>query len=330
MFSQGPTLTKQNTGPQPGDVFVGLYADTTGISIGASGANHLWDYSNLIIGATKNEEDYTTNDTSGFPAATASYYYSAGMENVIKVDTAEYSVLGELNHPVPYMAPVTTMIYSYPQKIFSYPFNFSDEITNPFVGLILPYYQSIPATYRNGISATFADGWGTLLLPSKTFTNVLRVKIIEDYTDSIVTTNPPHDTLMNVHKEQYLWYDGINKNPLLKILLTPGINNKIIKSILVAEGFNGINNLSDCKIEFNLYPNPADNHSMLTVTTTERVIVSISILDMTGIEMVKLTAQTFNLGTSFVPIDFGTLPGGLYFVKCESSLGSVVKKIILR
>ena len=172
-----------------------------------------------------------------------------------------------------------------------------------------------------------------LLLPSGIFNNVLRVKIIEDYTDSIVMTNPPSVILNNVHIEKYLWYDGIHRKPLLKIELKPGIQDSIqviIKSILVAEGINGINNLSDRRIKLNIYPNPTDKQSLLTVTTTEKIDAGFTVLDMTGNEVMKLKPQTFNPGACSVIIDFESLPRGLYFVKCETTMGTVVKKILLR
>ena len=49
--SAQPTLTAANSQPQAGDIIGSQYAYTTGVTIGSTGANQVWDYSGLTDSA---------------------------------------------------------------------------------------------------------------------------------------------------------------------------------------------------------------------------------------------------------------------------------------
>jgi Secretion system C-terminal sorting domain len=328
MFSQSPTLTMLNSGPQPGDVFHSIYADTTGVGFGSPGANQIWDYSNLVLGITTLDEFFLNVDLNLIPNSTVSCF-TEGFLNYLKINASEYSMLAFKDYRgIPIYMQAPTMIYSVPLRLFTYPFNFSDNFTD----LVTGTQSFIVITYRKGTSSTMADGYGTLLLPTGTFNNVLRVKNIQDLRDSTVMMNPPGYSFMSTHNEMYLWYDGIHKTPVLKIRKSTKTKNDTTlytKSILVAEGLNRIKNGHECDITFDLYPNPAVDRTNLAFSFNKRIEADFSILNLTGKEVLNVKAEWYDTGEHTRSIDVSQLPRGLYIIKCETPSGNVFRKMFL-
>lgn len=70
-------------------------------------------------------------------------------------------------------------------KQLQFPFTYNDNYTDTFVAV------SNTGGYRAGSVTVSGDGYGNLLVPGQTFTDVLRVKRFSDYYDTI-NNNPRH------------------------------------------------------------------------------------------------------------------------------------------
>jgi hypothetical protein len=70
-------------------------------------------------------------------------------------------------------------------KQLKFPFTYNDAFTDTFIAV------SNTGGYRAGSASVSGDGYGTLLVPGQTFNDVLRVKRVSDYYDTL-NNNPRH------------------------------------------------------------------------------------------------------------------------------------------
>jgi hypothetical protein len=320
-FAQGPILTMQNSGPEPGDILSSIYADTTGVVIGSAGENQVWDYSHLVVGTITLNEVYGSASQGYIKDATVTL--GSSLRTYFKVNDSVYSVLAVFYQPVDYMAPLSELIYSQPQVLFTYPFIFSNSFTVPVEGIY--YLTGFIDYYRKGTSTSTADGYGTLRVPSGTFKNVLRLKIIQDFRDSVLSNNPPGYSIALTHNEMAFWYDGFHKTPILQIQqssYTWDDTTSYTKSVLVGEGVNGINDRMESNVTFGLYPDPACDK--ITIETSPTLHPrQLSIMNLNGQELI-----TRQISEPKAVIDINSLPSGVYFVQLTSDKTVEVGKFV--
>jgi hypothetical protein len=310
--AQAPILTASNIGPVPGDVFVKLNADTTGVMNGAPGASQTWDYSSLVMTGTQTTFNYValagTPNAASFPTATV-VYSNGNTYSYQKVSPTDFSILG-------LGTASYTMVYTDPEILCTFPFTYLGSITDSLKGS----YTSGSLTFnRKGVRITTADGWGTLKLPSGTYPNMLRVKVIQDYTD---VTNLGGTT--GVYNITYRWYDGVHKDPALDILNSSNITgtgtlkNKIV---IVSSAFAGIHEAETTQNSISFEPNPVIDHITLTMIGEASALVQIC--NLNG----QVVATDTYYGNN-ARIDVSSLPAGIYFIKAVTVEGSCIKKFV--
>jgi hypothetical protein len=313
-FSQ-PTLTFANVGIQPGDNVTMYNADTTGVALGSAGASQVWNYASLVIGTSPSTTSYvdpaTTAYASSFPTATVA---SSGTTNsYMKINTMEYTFLGVVSSSV-------SMVYSDPETMNTFPFSYTDSYTDNFAAT----FVSGVTFDRTGTIATDADGWGTLLLPSGSY-STLRVKMVQDITDASTYGD------MVYHSESYIWYDGINPTPLLEIVIsTTDMMGTIThsKSVMVGEGAAGICDCSYNLPVFDIFPNPASDAITFSIDSKETTMAEISILDVQGKEVKQIKYDLTETGINQLTLDVADLADGIYFVRVSNSKGLLYKKLV--
>lgn len=318
-FSQGPTLTFANSGVVPGDVYTAYNADTSA-QPGTSGDNQTWNFATLSINPVATSLPYVapsaTPYPSAFPAATAAtnkgepYTY-------YKVNSSEFSILG-----YHVLTPSNdTIKYTDPQKLFNYPFSFQNTFTDNFLSAV--FVQGIN-TVRKGVSTTTADGLGTLILPSGSYSNILRVKIIQDYVDSNLYTK------FYTHIETYSWYDGSHKNPVFKIEKKTSTMGGNYKNVLVSSDvYVGIDNAEKNNQQLSVFPNPATDNITIMLDPKEQSLLQIAVFDMQGKMIKDFGGPGLLCGNNQLALDVADIPGGIYFVNIKTNSGCCNKKIVL-
>jgi hypothetical protein len=320
-IAQCPTLTFANIGLQTSDVIKTYSADTTGIVQGTSGANQTWNFGSLVISSTSNTKTCVapsgTPSSSSFPAATVSINYS-NIYDYYTINSTEYTYLGTASSN-------PTMAYSDPQKILTYPFSY----TNTFTDNIAATYLLGVNTVRTGTSTTTADAWGTVILPSGSYSNTLRIKIIQNYVDSNIYFKA------TTHQESYLWFDGTHKNPILNInktrIVNPLSGTTVTKSVSVSSDVygNGIEKYNDNLIPANIFPNPATDKVTIAFDLKEKSNTEISIFDMQGREAIHYLLGYLEAGANQKEIDISDIPQDIYFIRISAKDGFSYKKIMI-
>lgn len=309
-----PTLTASTNNPAVGNVF--LQHQVAYTNPGAAGANVTWNFSGITS---------TANMTTTYllPSATpyASLYPSANLASTINSNGSTYysyfnaSATSYTINGMNFPSIGTSMPYSDPEKMLSYPFTYNSTYIDDFATTVSGYD-------RHGSIEVTADAYGTLILPYGTITNVLRVKAVETYSDYI--SGMPYT---NYTSTNYYWYK-------------PGIHYYIFQlSQLYANGSLyqqyglfldqsnvGIGENTINQIAFNCFPNPATDKIMIKIINSS---VSdnniITLIDVNGKELIN---QEINNQSDFTEIDIRELNAGIYFLKLINNNKVQVQKII--
>jgi hypothetical protein len=238
-----PVLDSSNTCPIVGDVFI--VANCNGaVNIGSAGANQTWDLSTF---SATNSTTYACMSALGslFPASsvklnslTSSMYYK-GHASSLEVTGIENTGAG------------VDYTYSNTEKLLTFPFQLGDSLTDTWANS----FDNGLTFFRQGTSHVLADGYGTVILPLGTFSNVLRVRTVQTYTDSI----PGLGIMYSYVNTMYNWYMPGQHQPIASVssLVTNGSSPVVYGSYLaslvtVSEDINS--QFANATI---IYPNPA-------------------------------------------------------------------------
>lgn len=214
IFAQ-PTLSSANTSPKPGDNYITQSAKVTGAPVYGGGANQNWNYSALV----------DSGDAVAFqavsPAGTPFAATFPGSNLVLK--TLGDSVFSYFNSSasalITYGAGIridsdtSTIRYNPPRTTLPYPFTYNSSFSDS-IRVQLPGFDFTFA----GADSIRGDGYGSLSLPGRTFSNVLRVEYIEDLTGT--GTIGGFTTTTHLRTINYLYYAPDTHAPILSYMIS--------------------------------------------------------------------------------------------------------------
>jgi hypothetical protein len=313
----------------------GLVADTKNemfitkyVEPGAEGRNAIWDFTNLELtsnftgslddaGLSKGASIFTTSNVA--LEEFGNYFFFKSNENAIE----QYGFLagnGSLS-----------IVYDVPFVKMRYPFAYGSSFSGPFSGS----YNSNSAKLGdiNGTYTVTGDGLGKLLLPGNvSYSNVLRVKEVKSYTQSI---NGKGYQLEDV---TYRWYVDGHRYPLLVLIKSTSHfeNGKSYSSTRAAYNPVIIQNtpLSTNTLINNLglsvYPNPYSDFVNINVNLDNTSRLKISVFDMNG-RLVKVLFNGVEVAGDktykFSAKDLG-LSAGAYLIKLNVNGNEVTQKVV--
>lgn len=108
--------------------------------------------------------------------------------------------------------------YPEPLLISRFPISYTDVVSR---GFSMIFEMKDRKFEGKGEVKIEADGYGTLLLPNKTYQNVLRLRIVQNQTNHI----EKYDVDQKYSVVTYVWYEEDQKNPIL-ILKKTQVGNK--------------------------------------------------------------------------------------------------------
>ena len=223
-FAQ-PVITDGNNIPAAG-LSVPVSFATPSSGVGNSGASQTWDFSSLsfsVIGTVAVITPSSSPIGSSFP--TANHCQSLVGQNSYNF----FSVLSTKMECLGYniSSPGSGNDYTpNPRTTLKFPFNYLDTETDT--------WQKVGGSVNN-VTLTY-DGYGTLITPTATYTNVVRIK--EDYGNSAI---------------DYQWY---TLNPLMGVMIYDHNTNRLYFMGVTATGVSEQNYFFTT---VDIYPNPAAN-----------------------------------------------------------------------
>jgi len=275
-------LTYEDNALRAGDIHKTQLADFT--SIGESGSNVVWDFSQLVcrgehFGTTMKAEE--TPFANAFPEA-----------NVAISESGNYfffNVQKDFSEQCGWTTNNVVVRYDPPMRKYAFPFSFNDSVAGKFGG-------GTSFSILNGQYTSKIDGFGTLKLPNNvTVKNVIRMKSTENFIE--VSCNS-----IEVTMTKYLYYTDKFRYPLLTVVVrnektSDGklaekkyllYNDNLASEYSVhnsntTTGINGANaSSSDIEIEYKLFPNPVIDEAKISYKLFDKRLVQIEIINGDG------------------------------------------------
>ena len=302
-----PILTVDNSAPKIGQEQSYEWVELNGLSAGPSGENVTWDFSTItspmfigsMIGVLPNETPFG----SLFPTADIAYD-TDGSFAYYNLTPYSYNFLG-------YGGVDFEFIYSNPETQFVYPFTYGTSQTDAFFATV--HWETGTET-QYGTTTLIGDGYGTLILPSGSYSNVLRIRTITDYIDSTASGGFPN--MIHHFFDFYTWHSP-TEGPLLTLgtTTTTFIGGTSSQSFakLIHWSAVGIPNLQAEPL--NVYPNPATEQLYIDLPTDVEQNATLNVYDLAGRRVKTTTVAQSERQT----ISVDELPTGTYMLTLRSA-----------
>jgi type IX secretion system substrate protein len=320
------TLTAATSNPIIGDVFYNHLCSITGVSVGDTGSGVLWNFGTLV--------DSVQDTTNVVLCASTPYWDSLpvcsfaevrmpdSQYNYYQASPGSLTLAGE-HFPLT-MAGVGYVYLIRPDEFLKYPATYKSSWDDT---CLYWYYTSFASSHIRLDISNVIDGYGTLITPAGTYSNVLRVHTINFVTDS----NYTHGLAVFHHRlDYYWWYTPDFHFPLLIVTTENDSATGAIIDFSMVEYSNNlptteVSAITNAKASVDVFPNPSNDIIFISGINENLENARISLFDMTGREMVTKTKSNENSGQ--VAMDLSTVPVGSYYLRIQNEGGAIVKMV---
>lgn len=300
-----PTLTASGSNPVIGNSFT--FNVTNYFSPGSAGANQTWNFS--AISATSSSSSTvvapsSTPNGSSFPAANIAFDNgSLGNYSYQKTTSAVFQNYGLVN------SGGVVMSYSNPEDLMHYPFTYNNTYTDPWA---VTFVNGGYTFYRTGTSTITADGYGTLITPAGTYTNVTRIHMLQVYKDSADFGG--FTSVTNYTNDEYLWLkDGTRTS--LAACFSAVAGGMTTQSGFFAGSVVGVDEIDGYLNAFNLFPNPAATIVNVGFNLVQSTGYKVSVYNSLGQVVLSAGRVENAIGEKNIALDVTSLPEGVYFAQ---------------
>ena len=318
-----PGLQYPQNAPEVGDEMEIQFVSPLGISHLPIGPDVSWDFSQLNNMGNPGTVTAITPAGDEFPTANVVLSIGDSIFTYVMHDENAAYYLGIQMITGDYEA---LLIYSDTRKYLEYPFTYNDVFSDTYKGVSV---VSVVEVRQSASSTVTADSYGTLTLPTGTFTDVLRITTVDNTIDSIFVggflTSVSSGT-----RTQYAWYGPLSSGPLfsMEIINESGEIDTACYYTTAEAGIRtyGNNPVTGMKI----FPNPAEDYLFVEFETSDNRPITISIVNQVGQVMIS-KVLTVNVGSITEKIDIRDLPSGIYFANISCNcIGQLTDKFIIR
>lgn len=205
----------------------------------------------------------------------------------------------------------------------TYPATYGSTVTDNAAGT---FSSSLASGLFKGTITTSGDAYGTLIIGSQVYNNVLRIKSVQNF-NLYSSADPlyfvPLGVITNI---TYSYYEGTRKFPLLNsisgVVNIPlfNINQSVDYTQVLGEVYLSTASFTP-KGNFKIYPNPA--HDFIQLTGKAREQSSVNIYTTEG----KLVRKLNNTADR---IDISALPRACYFIEVSQKDGKSEKLKLIK
>ncbi len=312
-----PNLTGSACNPVPGDKFYQHYCDYTGVSEGAAGHGVTWNFASLSelgIDSMTYDPCLGTLYCDSFSGSNLSTHDNYGYYEYYVGDAGQFAEVGEGDSYV-------LTYYTDPLALLKYPMSIDTVAIDTYFS-----YTPAYAYYDYQADTMIGDGYGTLILPSGTYNNVLRVHLIAMNDDSDISVTPA--VVTHARNDIYMWWTPGFHNPLLIMGYDTSVSTSIefvsyyTKPALVPSSVKEVLPVGDVRI----YPNPVRDRVNISYASPNRQEVSVAVTDMSGRLVGDDIKQTVNEGANTISYPLSSLPSGIYLLRLQTGDGVIVRK----
>lgn len=302
--------------------------DSNAVSMsGVTGTGVTWDYSSLygVAGVSSNTDVVTSASTAPFSsefteaeynddlATFASIYFSNSADSttvygyVFTLDAYEVVMHHTLN----------------PLKALTYPISVGSTYSDVTAGVVDVNSGTATGT-TTGTANVSVDGFGTLKVGSDTYTNVIRVKLVENISTSITVFPFPADN-GTVTRTVYSYYQLATDKQAIFMHGSVVVASTLINDSFTSVYYAGLPNYAGLAQQnagnFTLYPNPSNN--VVSITTGGNA-QKLNIFNTAGQVMTSIINPT-----ATETVDVSAFTPGMYIVQVTSNGVVTEDKLII-
>jgi hypothetical protein len=323
-----------------------------GINFTATGANHLWDFSNLQW-ISQDVDTFLSIGQTGisYQIFFANIPGNPNRANVATKSTLQAPPVGGINisdvlaffynstssyKQVGYGAGIngfpTPIPFNNHDLIYQFPLNFNNLDSS-----YSDFSLGIPGLGYYGYSqkrVNICDGWGTLITPFGQF-DVLRVRSIISGRDTIYLDTLGFGFGFNrpVMRE-YKWLGKNHDIPLLQINTTVGFGGTETINLIRYQDSLRVLSVDDpaYPATMTIYPNPAGEILNLDLTVQQQDEYKIQLISADGKQVAEIFNGVLKPGMQsfkIIPKVIG-LSSGVYLLQTESSRTKVIERVIIQ
>jgi hypothetical protein len=316
-----PTLTAATNNPVVGDTVALFWCNTSGVAPGPAGAGVTWDFHALTAIDTFYQTVVRCDSTpkcDSFPGSNIAMKQDMPGGTSYSYLFADATIIENLG------GYATTGYYQYytrPAVQAHYPVMYTSSYLDTSIGFVPPINNTMQ------IDSSIVDGYGTLILPSGTFTNVLRM-----HTFSVERDSVSGGGVSVTARESYGWSaPGFHFGLLSVGLDTSGglhVANVLYTTGSGAPAALAIAKVNDNQLSLEINPNPASDVLNIKFTSMQQQNVTITLSDITG-KIVGSIPANIHTGANIIQYPVADLPAGMYLLHLVSGANNITKKVVV-
>jgi hypothetical protein len=325
------SLTKaQPTWTAANEAAVGLtfnynYVDSSTAVQGSSGANQTWNFAAVVPNGQTHTDQWvapaSTPYAANFPGTNLVQQVIDTGGNTVYLYHNATSSMTDL-HGMGFDAGGTPYIMNYTNTeiLRQYPATYNTTLFDTYAGLATLSFGPVTINfYRSGSYSYIVDAYGTLITPAATYTNTLRIKNNQYFTDSIVYTGVIVPTAVNQYATtSYFWGSTNAGNRLYQFYIgydtvTTSTATHIFKSVSYFSSVTGIEETPPYETAAAAtFPNPSNAYVSVTLNNSIKGTAELSVYDLKGALVKKITAAIKAANHFDWTFCVSDLPSGLY------------------
>jgi hypothetical protein len=324
-----PTLQYPNNAPEIGDVVQIQFVANDGLTVGPIGPDVTWDYSGLTatFGGEITVIDPAQAPAGGdYPDANVVMNMGDTIFTYAKTDADGYFYEGSQFTTGTFP---TQLIYSNSRTFIKFPFTYLDTYNDTYKGVVT---TSVATIHVEAETEMLSDSYGTLILPTGTYNNVLRTTTIDIEIDSVFVGGF-YTKSFELIRTQYSWFQANSKGPLMSIeIMTNPLAMTLDTVAYFMTSGAGIGDLGNQPVSLlSVYPNPAEDHLMVEYEVAGNISSTIAIVNQVGQLMYDRLVNSDGTGLVREKVDISTMPSGMYFVNVSCNCGKqITQKFVIR
>ena len=315
------TINLADVAPQIGTSYVqanSVYEDP-----GEAGQNQTWDFSQLPVSS-----EFTTLvvDPAGQPGA--GLFPTANFATIIG-ETGQVGYSLAANNKIEVIglyAPSGSMSWPDPRTQIEFPLSYQAMYNDTYERFA--ELGDGAANQEIGSTSSVVDGSGTLITPSGTFTDVLRIRT-ETTADLITLLNG--DVLFSTPFTDvtYFYVKAGFTAPLLSIINSDFSGQNTTAAIFYVSGTLGLEEISGVN-ELSLYPVPVKDQLTVSFDLESSGPVQFTLFAIDGRLIGQLSNQMLMQGKNAVELSMPTgISSGVYMLQIQSDRGSETRRIVV-
>jgi len=306
------TLTQATHVPSAGESVNWHFIPNVVVNFGSGGANQTWDLSSYTS-PTSATMNYISPQNAQLPADFPDATYVATWIGSETYYSSNANFLFLEGYHSPGQAKIT---FTDKRELLVFPMTYNTTHNGTFEADVLNIGAGGQLFFREGTTTITGDGYGTLILPYVTVSNVLRVKVDASYSDAYQGT-----PIYFYDEFIYYWYCADMKDYLAaysEIYISGSLYARTYYYMAESSYTSIRENLAATKNKISTYPNPASDFLYFDNAPD---IYRLNIYNLSG-SLVYSILQNGNSG-----IDISHLQQGMYIIEFISDRETYYDKI---